>query len=213
MLPGDERAGAASASGASAGVVTPVLPDDDLVLAAARAAVLDIGLRRTTLAEVARRAGVSRMTVYRQYGDLGGIVSALLTAELLGLIDTAREQVAHLATGRERLVEAGALVVDRLAVHPLWCRVLDLDPELLLPLVVDRFGATQRVAVELVAAQVVEGQQDGSVRTDVDPSLVATCLLLTAQSFVFSARILAAEAKAQASGGELRRLLDRYLAP
>jgi AcrR family transcriptional regulator len=187
--------------------------DDDVVLAAARAAVLDVGLRRTTLAEVARRAGVSRMTVYRQYGDLGGIVSALLTAELLGLIDAAREQVAHLATGRERLVEAAVLVVDRLAVHPLWCRVLDLDPELLLPLVVDRFGATQRVAVDLVAVQVQEGQHDGSVRTDVDPALAATCLLLTAQSFVFSARILAAEAKAQASGGELRRLLDSYLQP
>jgi AcrR family transcriptional regulator len=187
--------------------------DDDLVLAAARAAVLDVGLRRTTLAEVARRAGVSRMTVYRQYGDLNALVSALLTAELLALIDAAAEQVAGLPTSRERLVEAGVLVVDRLAVHPLWCRVLDLDPELLLPLVVDRFGATQRAAVALVAVQVAEGQQDGSVRTDVDPSLAATCLLLTAQSFVFSARILAAEAKAEASGGELRRLLDSYLRP
>jgi AcrR family transcriptional regulator len=187
--------------------------DDDMVLAAARAAVLDVGLRRTTLAEVARRAGVSRMTVYRQYGDLGSLVSALLTAELLGLFLAARDEVQDRPTARERLVEAGVLIVGRLAVHPLWCRVLDLDPELLLPLVVDRFGASQRAAVELVAGQVAEGQRDGSVRTDVDPGLAATCLLLTAQSFVFSARILAAEAKAEASGGELRRLLDAYLRP
>ena len=187
--------------------------DDDLVLAAARASVLDVGLRRTTLAEVARRAGVSRMTVYRQYGDLGTLVSSLLTAELLGLIDGAREEVEGLPTGRERLVEAGVLIVERLAVHPLWCRVLDLDPELLMPLVVDRFGATQRVAVELVTGQVVEGQQVGSLRADVDPGLAATCLLLAAQSFVFSARILVAEAKSEASVGELRRLLDSYLKP
>ena len=187
--------------------------DDDLVLAAARASVLDVGLRRTTLAEVASRAGVSRMTVYRQYGDLSTLVSSLLTAELLGLIDAARQEVEKLPTGRERLVEAGVLIVERLAVHPLWCRVLDLDPELLMPLVVDRFGATQRVAVELVSGQVVEGQQDGSVRADVDPGLAATCLLLAAQSFVFSARILVAEAKSEASVGELRRLLDSYLRP
>ena len=193
--------------------IASTLVDDDVVLSAARASVLDVGLRRTTLAEVARRAGVSRMTVYRQYGDLGSLVSALLTAELLGLIDAAAEEVANRPTARERLVEAGVLVVDRLAVHPLWCRVLDLDPELLLPLVVDRFGATQRAAVALVALQVAEGQQDGSVRDDVDPSLAATCLLLAAQSFVFSARILAAEAKSEASGGELRRLLDSYLRP
>jgi AcrR family transcriptional regulator len=186
--------------------------DDDLVLAAARASVLDVGLRRTTLAEVARRAGVSRMTVYRQYGDLGSLVSALLTAELLALIDAAQEEVAGLPTARERLVEAGVLVVERLASHPLWCRVLDLDPELLLPLVVDRFGSTQRAAIEYVAAQVAEGQRDGSVRAG-DPQLTATCLLLTAQSFVFSARIVAAQHPAERTTGELRRLLDSYLRP
>ena len=182
------------------------------MLAAAKASVLDVGLRRTTLAEVARRAGVSRMTVYRQYGDLPSLVSALLTRELLGLVDAAAADAAHLPTARERLVEAGVLVVERLAVHPLWCRVLDLDPELLLPLVVDRFGSSQRAIVDAVAAQVEAGQADGSVRA-VDPRLAATCLLLTAQSFVFSARVLAAEHKAEASGGELRRLLDGYLLP
>jgi AcrR family transcriptional regulator len=186
--------------------------DDDLILSAAKASVLDVGLRRTTLAEVARRAGLSRMTVYRQYGDLQALVSALLTRELLGLVEDAAQDVVALPTARERLVAAGVLVVERLSVHPLWCRVLDLDPELLLPLVVDRFGSSQRAIVEAVAAQVAAGQADGSIR-EVDPTLAATCLLLTAQSFVFSARVLAAEHKAESSGTELRRLLDAYLLP
>jgi AcrR family transcriptional regulator len=185
---------------------------EDAVLQAAKECVLDVGLRRTTLADVARRAGVSRMTVYRQYGDFSSVVSALLTRELLGLIDDARAETADRPTARERLVEAGVLVVDRLAVHPLWCRVLDLDPELLLPLVVDRFGSSQQAAVEYVAAAVAEGQADGSIRR-VDPRLAATCLLLTAQSFVFSARIVAAQHPAEATSGELRRLLDSYLRP
>ena len=46
----------------------------DPLLSAARDCVMDVGFRRTTLADVARRAGVSRMTVYRQYGDLASIV-------------------------------------------------------------------------------------------------------------------------------------------
>jgi AcrR family transcriptional regulator len=185
---------------------------EDAVLAAAKACVLDVGLRRTTMADIARRAGVSRMTVYRQYGDLSTIVSALLTTELLSLIDAARAEVADRPTARERLVEAGVLVVERLTVHPLWCRVRDLDPELLLPLVVDRFGSTQRAAIELVSTQVAEGQRDGSIRP-VDPQLAATCLLLTAQSFVFSARIVAAQHQSEHAGRELRRLLDSYLRP
>lgn len=182
------------------------------MLEATKACVLDVGLRRTTLADVARRAGVSRMTVYRRYGDMPSLVSALLTRELVALIEQARSDVADRPTARERLVQAGVLVVDRLADHPLWRRVLDLDPELLLPLVVDRFGASQRAAVELVAAQVAEGQRDGSVRP-VDPDLAATCLLLTAQSFVFSARIVAAQHRRQDASEQLRHLLDAYLRP
>ena len=171
----------------------------DPLLAAARACVLEVGLRRTTLADVARRAGVSRMTVYRQYGDLQSIVGDLLTTELLGLIEQARQEVAALPSARARLVDAAVRVVGRLAVHPLWCKVLDLDPELLIPLVVDRFGSSQRVAVDQVAEQVVLGQREGSIREG-DPQLLATCALLTAQSFVFSARVIAAEHKSDSTG-------------
>jgi AcrR family transcriptional regulator len=190
----------------------PRTGSEDVVLRAAKQAVLDVGLRRTTLADVARRAGVSRMTVYRRFGDLSSLVSELLTTELLGLVQGAAAEVADLPTARERLVGAGVLVVERLAQHPLWCRVRDLDPELLLPLVVDRFGSSQRAIVDAVAAQVAEGQADGSVRP-VDPALAATALLLTAQSFVFSARIVAAQHPPEATGAELRRLLDGYLRP
>ncbi len=98
--------------------------------------------------------------------------------------------------------------MEELVQHPLYRRVLDLDPELLLPLVVDRFGSTQKAAIALVAAQVEEGQRDGSIRA-VDPALAATCLQLTAQSFVFSARVV----DGQPVGAELRHLLDAYLTP
>src|SRR3954466_2864069 len=149
-------------------------PDDgpllDPLLAAARDCVRDVALKRTTLADVARRAGVSRMTVYRQYGDLQTIVNKLLECELLALIEQGRADVADLPTARERLVEAGVRTVEGLVHHPLYRRVLDLDPELLLPLIVDRFGSTQKASIDLLAAQVEEGQRDGSVRA-VDPRL------------------------------------------
>jgi AcrR family transcriptional regulator len=186
-------------------MTSPVL---DPLLGATRECVMDVGLKRTTLADVARRAGVSRMTVYRQYGDLQTIVNKLLECELLALIAEARDAVADLPTARERLVEAGVRTVEGLARHPLYRRVLDLDPELLLPLVVDRFGSTQKAAIDLVAEQVAEGQRDGSIRP-VDPRIAATCLQLTAQSFVFSARVV----QGLPVTDELRHLLDAYLRP
>ncbi len=183
---------------------------DDPVLRAAWSCVMDVGLRRTTLADVARRAGVSRMTVYRQFADLTTVVSALLTTELVALLEQARAETAHHPTARDRLVESGLLVVERLVAHPLLRRVLDVDPELLLPLVVDRLGSTQRAAVDLVAGQVAEGVADGSVRTD-DPRATALVLLLTTQSFVFSARVVERELPGGGAPAQLRRLLEGYL--
>ena len=184
--------------------------EPDLILGAARACVMDVGLRRTTLADVARRAGVSRMTVYRQWNDLPTIVGALLTTELLGLMEAVGVEVAHLPTARERVVEAAALTATRVVHHPLYRKVLDTDPELLLPLVFDRFGSTQQAAIDLVGGQIAEGQTDGSIRAG-DPTLLSTCLLLTAQSFVFSARVVEASHQASQTDAELRRLLDGYL--
>jgi len=177
----------------------------DSLLDAALACVMDVGLRRTTLADVARRAGVSRMTVYRYFDDLDTLVSALLTRELTTVIDEVRSSVQVLPTARERLVEATVQVVERTTEHPLYRRILDLDPELLLPLIVERFGSTQKVAAALLAQQVADGQADGSIRS-MDPETAVTVILLTAQSFVFSARLVDAGARK-----ELRHLLEAYL--
>jgi AcrR family transcriptional regulator len=175
------------------------------LLDAARECVLDVGLRRTTLADVARRAGVSRMTVYRQYDDLGTLVSALLTRELTDVLAEVDAEVRGLPTARERLVEAAVLVVRRMDSHPVYRRILDLDPETLLPLVVERFGSTQKAALALIAEQVRDGQQDGSIHV-ADPERAATAVLLTCQSFVFGARLID-----DATLDELRPLLDGYL--
>jgi AcrR family transcriptional regulator len=175
------------------------------LLDAARACVLDVGLRRTTLADVARRAGVSRMTVYRQYDDLATLVSALLTRELTEVLAAVEDEVRKLPTARERLVEAAVQVVGRMDDHPVYRRILDLDPEMLLPLVVDRFGSTQRAALVLIAGQVLDGQRDGSVRAG-DPEQIATVVLLACQSFVFSARLVD-----EATLAQLRPLLEGYL--
>jgi AcrR family transcriptional regulator len=183
----------------------------DQILDAARATVLDFGVRRTTVAEVARRAGLSRMTVYRRYPDAAELMRALMTREFGGALVRAREETSALATGRERLVEGGLRTIEALMTHPLMLRLLELDPEMLLPYLTQRIGRFQELALEAVAALVREGQADGSIR-DGDSGLLAAACEVAVRGLVISARALGAEQRARALG-EMRVMLDAYLAP
>lgn len=180
------------------------------ILDATRGSVLDFGVRRTTLTDIARRAGVSRMTVYRRYPDVDAVLLDLMTREFgASLEDTAAAAMAGATDGRGRLRLQIVAGLEALRAHPLLRKVVEAEPELLLPYVLGRLGASQRHALVLLTAGVVAGQADGSIRIG-DPELMARALLLCAQSFLFLAEDDAATA---ALDGELGRIVDATLAP
>jgi len=152
------------------------------------------------------------MTFYRQYGDLSAVVSALMTAELVGMLDEVRSTISDLPLGRARVVELIGQGVRALAEHPLLRRVLDLDPEALLPYVVDRRGSSQEAAAVAIRDEIEAGLRDGSIRP-LDPSTATDLLLLTGQSIVLSGRLLSAAKQWDEVLAELRLMIDGYLAP
>src|SRR3954451_168185 len=95
----------------------------EAVLAATRATVLAVGVRRTTLTDVARRAGVSRMTLYRLVPDVTTLILEVMTQEVEALIAEAEQHVRRRRTGRARAVAAVVEVVRRLPEAPLFQRV------------------------------------------------------------------------------------------
>jgi AcrR family transcriptional regulator len=185
---------------------------DDALLDAARACVLDAGVRRTTLSSVARAAGVSRMTLYRRFPDVRSLLGALLTREFGALLGRADRATRRAATARERLVAATVDSVCALAVDPLMRTVLDRDAELMLPYIVERVGGVQRTAEQFLREQLIAGHQDGSVRR-ADPAVQARAIFMVAQSFVFSMRPATRDVDRAALVGELTQLLDAALSP
>lgn len=186
---------------------------DDVVLDAVRACVLAVGVRRTTLTDVARRAGLSRMTLYRRYPDVDALVRDLMTREFGAVLREARGATRGGRSGaRGRLVGTAVAAVSRLRANELFRRVVDVDPELLLPYLTDRLGSTQWTTAEFLAEDIKAGQADGSVRTG-DVRALAYGTLLLVQPFVYSARLVADVLDDDALDAELGRALDRYLAP
>jgi AcrR family transcriptional regulator len=182
----------------------------EAILDAMRAAILDFGVRRTTLTDVARRAGISRMTVYRRYPSVDAVTRDLMTREFGDLITVFHADEPG-GTVREHMIGRLVHVARELRRHPLMRKVLEAEPELLMPYVLGRMGGTQRVAAAVAEAEVRRGQQDGSVRAG-DPRLLAQTVLLTVQGFVLSAHI-AEDVTEDALWDELPALLDRALAP
>jgi AcrR family transcriptional regulator len=183
----------------------------DALLDAARECVLAVGVRRTTFSDVARQAGLSRMTLYRRFGDLEALLAALMTREFGRLVEGAREAAADGATCRERVVAMVAEGSARLAGDPLFVRFVELDPELLLPYITQRLGGVQRIAVAAGTAELAAGAGDGSVRTDAPPEVLAAGIELIARGFVLSAH--GEQTPGLDRWRELARAVDGYLKP
>jgi AcrR family transcriptional regulator len=184
----------------------------DVLLDAARVCVLAVGVRRTTLAEISRTARVSRMTLYRRFPDVRSVLAALMTREFGELLRRAGVEGMAEPTARERLVTSAVVAVEHLSGDELFRTLLDVDPELVLPYIVERLGATQRFAESVVLALLAAGHADGSIR-EAEPVAQARSILLVVQSFAFSLRPATADVGEAALLGELRHVLDAALRP
>jgi AcrR family transcriptional regulator len=152
------------------------------------------------------------MTVYRLFPDARALWSTLLTKEFSDLLREAEEQAQHLPTARERLIETTVCGVERIAGDALVRKVLELEPELLVPYIVERLGQSQQLAMREFRRYLEEGQTDGSIRR-VDVEVVTYLLQLVVGSVVLATRVTERESDPAAISAELRRMLEAYLAP
>jgi len=183
---------------------------NEAILDATRASIVDFGIRRTSLTEIARRAQVSRMTVYRRYPDVDAILRDLMTREF-GLLMREVSTTPEGDDGRARTVWTLVAGVRRLRDFPLLRKVIDSEPELLIPYLLGQVGGSQREALALLVVSIQAGQADGSIR-DGDPATMAAALLLTAQSFLYSSATIEG-VTLEALDAELAHLADASLTP
>jgi AcrR family transcriptional regulator len=174
------------------------------ILAAAASCVVDFGVDRVTLAEIARRAGVSRPTVYRRWPDTPSIVAALLTQHVTAVM---REAPLH-GVDRESLVRQMVTVANLLRRDELVMSVL--HSQLASIYITERLGASQQMLIDALAERLRAAQGQGSVRAG-NPLQMATMVLLIAQSTIQSEQIVRPILDADALATELAYSLNGYL--
>jgi AcrR family transcriptional regulator len=177
------------------------------ILDAALAEVLAHGIRRTTASDIARRADVSRQTLYRYWPDVQALLAALVTRELFAVVPRG---------GRSDSLEdfAGGLVetADRIRTLPLVDRLRETDSELFSRYILERLGTSQRGIHREIAARIGAGQSSGFVREG-DPDQLAAMILLITQSAIQSAPIVEEWLPPEEWRRELHAAIAGYLAP
>ena len=101
------------------------LPDDvdeltERVLMAAFEQIAVVGWRRSTVDDVAKRAGLSRATVYRRFPNKKALTEAVVYAELRKyMIGVSARVEGRTMTLAERIAESSSYTVEFIIDHPL----------------------------------------------------------------------------------------------
>jgi TetR/AcrR family transcriptional regulator, repressor for uid operon len=114
------------------------LPGEDATVDRVASAAFDVfaeyGIRRATVDDVARRAGVSKMTVFRRFQSKQGLVEVVIGREIrrgMEELDRVWEREQSL---EQRVVLGFSFAVNFVRGHALFDRLLRSEPEVVLPL-------------------------------------------------------------------------------
>jgi AcrR family transcriptional regulator len=184
------------------------------ILDAAGRQVAAVGLSRTTLTDVATAAGLSRMTIYRNYSSVEEILQDLMTREFNGVVDqtivTAGVEGTELT--RANLIVGIVATLDGLATHPLFLRILAADPDLLLPYVTLRTGRFPRYAQDALRELLSAGVAAGEIRDD-DPERLAASIMLALRGYALVDKTSWSKKHRAATLDDIALMLDGLLAP
>ncbi|WP_280268818.1 TetR/AcrR family transcriptional regulator [Nocardia wallacei] len=140
---------------ASTSPVSPRSEDDSIesrILDAALVQFEKLGLKKTTIEDVARQAGVDRVTVYRRVGSRDDLVQAVVSREV-GAVLT---EVAQLPDRHDDIADLVAdifvTVLTRWRSHALVHRMLTVEPDRVITKLTTEGATTFAMSVATTAA-------------------------------------------------------------
>lgn len=182
------------------------------ILAAAFEQIAVVGWRRSTVEDVAKRAGLGRATVYRRFPSKSALTTAVVHGELRKYFAGVAAVSGGQTTVADRMAQSSAYTVEFLRGHRLLQRLLQTEPDAILPALTTDAGplietfrefCTGLWAREIYGDTTVSPQDLAHLRTVAELHIrIALSFILTQQSAI---ELDTAE--------QSRHFAHRYLAP
>ncbi|KZB79767.1 TetR/AcrR family transcriptional regulator [Amycolatopsis regifaucium] len=143
-----------------------------------------MGIRRSTMEDVARRAGVSRITAYRRFATKDALVEQVVRREFRRYFDQFLIDIQDAESAADRVVLGFASALRAIRHNPLIGGLMTVEPDVLVPSMVSDGGHTLATVQRFVAGQLRREQHAGHVSEDVDVELVAELMTRVSASFL-----------------------------
>jgi len=186
---------------------------DPVVLDAAFDLFCRQGITRTTMDDVARRAGLSRITVYRRVSSKEALVEQVVLREFRRYLDQFITDVSRADNVADRVVVGFVSSLRAVRSNPLMSGVMTAEPQLLAPSIMGEGGRTLAVVGQFVAGQLRREQEAGNVAAPVDVDLVAELMVRLTMSMLVTPSALVDLDDDEQLGALARRYLVPMLEP
>ncbi|WP_058854943.1 TetR/AcrR family transcriptional regulator [Nocardia jinanensis] len=150
--------------------------DSGKVLDSALSAFLDFGIKRTSMGEIARRAGISPATLYRRFESKNDLVEAVTVREAQRFVSKIDNRVRTVTGSEDQLVEIFVAFISAIAGNPLLIRLLRTEPDLVLPRLTTEAGPILAVGRTYLAAKLRE-LNDSEIDFDLVAEIMARLAL------------------------------------
>lgn len=144
-----------------------------------------IGIRRSSVEDVARRAAVSRITVYRRFPRKDILIREMAAREVRRVVAAVDADTSAIEGFSDRVAESFVVMLRVVRQHPLIKRLLAVEPDEMLRYLTIEGEAVIAIGTAYVAEQIRQAQQRGEA-PDYDAEPVAEILTRLAHSLLLT---------------------------
>lgn len=156
------------------------------ILVAAESCFEQFGIAKTTMADVARVAGMSRATVYRYFSDRNSLIMESIVRRARIGMDASRERIRTYPTFPERIVEGICRNVRRGLRDPMIHLLVSPAEATLATSLLSTSGRAIELTRELWEPILLEAQEAGQMRSDTDLTLLCEWIAELEMNYISS---------------------------